>query len=153
MNKEPLSAGSVWQFQQALTRRLGWGAAVSILLGLAMLLFRTSFWNAAAIQFIAWAMIDLLIALGGDASTRRRKARLNPEQVLSTQPREARSLRRILWINTGLDVFYMLGGTLIAVFPGDADAFWLGTGVGILLQGAFLFFFDWYHAVQASKYL
>lgn len=143
----------IWQFQRTLTRRLSLGASGSILLGLGMFLFRSPFWNGLAIQFVAWGFIDLLIALGGAVGTRRRRSRLTDEQADAVAPREARNLRRILWINTALDILYMLGGALIAIFPGASNLFWLGTGIGICLQGAFLFFFDWVHAVQVRRYL
>lgn len=141
----------IWEFQQTLTRRLSIGAGISILLGLGMFLFRTPFWNGIAFQFIGWGLIDLLIAWGGAAGTRKRRARLTEEQAAAAAPQETRNLIRILWINTGLDVLYMLGGVLVAVFPGASNPLWLGTGIGILLQGAFLFFFDWFHAVQARR--
>ena len=146
------TAQDIWTFQETLTRRLSWGAGISILLGLGMFLFRTSFWNGIAFQFLGWALIDLLIALAGGSAARKRKSRLGPGQALSTQPKEARNLGRILWINTALDVVYMLGGVLLAVLPGSSNPLWLGTGIGILLQGAFLFFFDWFHAVQVRKF-
>ena len=152
MNNQTLSPGNIWEFQHTLTRRLSWGAGISILLGLGVLLVQTRFWNGVAIQFIIWGLIDIFIAWGGNASARRRKSRLSPEQVIASQPAEVRSLGRILWINTGLDVFYMLAGTLLAVFLGIDNPLWLGTGVGILLQGAFLFFFDWYHALRLREY-
>lgn len=141
----------IWQFQVTLTRRLAVGAAISILLGLGMLLVRTPLWNGIAFQFIGWGLVDLLIAWGGATGTRKRRARLTVEQAAAAAPGEARNLGRILWINTALDVLYMLGGVLVAVFPGASNPLWLGTGIGIFLQGAFLFFFDWYHAVQVKK--
>lgn len=143
---------NIWQFQQTLTRRLSIGAGISILLGLGMFLFRTPLWNGIAFQFIGWGLIDLLIAWGGAAGTRKRRARLTEEQAAAAAPQEARNLARILWLNTGLDVLYMLGGALVAVFPGASNPLWLGTGIGIFLQGAFLFVFDWVHAVQARRY-
>lgn len=142
----------IWQFQQTLTRRLSIGAGISILLGLGMFLFRTPLWNGIAFQFIAWGLIDLLIAWGGAAGTRKRRARLTEEQAAAAAPQEARNLARILWINTGLDVLYMLGGVLVAIFPGASNPLWLGTGIGIFLQGAFLLIFDWVHALQARRY-
>ena len=142
----------IWQFQQSLTRRLSLGAGISLLLGLGMSLFRTPFWNGVAIQFVAWALIDLLIAWGGALGTRKRRARLTVEEAAAAAPAEARKLARILWINTALDVLYMLAGVLVAVLPGRTNPFWLGTGIGILCQGAFLFFFDWIHALQTRKF-
>ncbi|MEZ0395780.1 MAG: hypothetical protein ABWK53_05045 [Anaerolineales bacterium] len=139
----------IWQFQQTLTRRLSIWSIASILLGAVMLLFRMPFWNGLGFQFIAWGLIDLLIAWGGSVGTRKRRARLTEAQATEAAPQEARKLVRILWINTGLDVLYMLAGVLVAVLPGASNPLWLGTGIGILIQGAFLFFFDWFHAVQA----
>lgn len=141
----------IWDFQYTLTRRLSIGACVSILLGLGMFAFRSPLWNGIAFQFIGWGLVDLFIAWGGWAGTRKRRLRLTDEQALATAPQEARNLARILWINTGLDVLYMLGGVLVAFFPGASKPLWLGTGIGIFCQGAFLFFFDWLHAVQARK--
>lgn len=140
----------IWQFQFSLTRRLMLWSVGSILLGLGMLLFRTLFWNGLAFQFIAWGGIDLLIAWGGMTGTRKRRAKLTEEQAAAAIPQETRKLRRILWINTGLDVLYVLGGALLALFQ-RSQALWLGTGLGIVIQGSFLFFFDWLHARQLPK--
>jgi hypothetical protein len=142
----------IWAFQEKLTRRLSWGAGISILLGLGMFLFRTSFWNGIAFQFLGWALIDLLIALAGGSAARKRKSRLGPEGTAAAGPGEARNLGRILWINTALDVLYMLAGLAVVIFLNENHPLWLGTGIGILLQGAFLFFFDWFHAVQVRKF-
>lgn len=140
----------LWQFQIILTRRLGLWSVGSILLGLGMLTFGAPFWNGLAYQFIGWGLIDLLIAWGGASATRRRRARLTEVQAIASIPQETRKLRRILWINTGLDVLYMLGGTLTAIFL-RSHPFWLGSGLGILIQGTFLFFFDWMHARQLRE--
>lgn len=131
----------IWQFQQALTRRLAFWAAGSILLGLGMLLFRDPFWNGMAFQFIAW---------GGMTGARKRRAKLIEEQAAAGIPQETRNLRRILWVNTGLDALYVLGGMLLALFQ-RSEALWLGAGLGIVIQGGFLFFFDWLHARQLPK--
>ena len=61
--------------------------------------------------------------------------------------REAARLRRILWINTGLDVLYIAIGAVIILTLGRADPFARGSGWGIILQGGFLFLFDLLHAL------
>ncbi|MBN1812420.1 MAG: hypothetical protein JXA14_11325 [Anaerolineae bacterium] len=61
--------------------------------------------------------------------------------------REARNLRRILLINTGLDVLYVTGGVILALTLGGDSPFWCGNGWGIVVQGGFLFFFDLLHAL------
>ena len=60
--------------------------------------------------------------------------------------REAGGLRRLLWINAGLDVLYVAGGLLLAFTLGRRSPFAAGSGWGIVLQGAFLFGFDLLHA-------
>ncbi|MBN1486484.1 MAG: hypothetical protein JW981_02505 [Anaerolineae bacterium] len=57
-------------------------------------------------------------------------------------------MRRILSVNTGLDVLYVGGGLLVAKSKGRDDDVWRGAGSGIVVQGAFLFFFDLFHAWQ-----
>ncbi|MCC6615742.1 MAG: hypothetical protein IT320_19890 [Anaerolineae bacterium] len=64
--------------------------------------------------------------------------------------REGNNLRRLLWINAGLDILYMIGGwwtTLRARKP------WLrGVGLGVILQGLALFIFDLFHASQTPTW-
>ena len=55
--------------------------------------------------------------------------------------REARNLRRLLRINAVLDIGYMAGGLALLLRPGSSERA-RGVGLGILLQGAFLFLFD-----------
>ncbi|MBN1978402.1 MAG: hypothetical protein JW918_13475 [Anaerolineae bacterium] len=61
--------------------------------------------------------------------------------------REARNLRRILLINTGLDVLYVAGGVALALTLGADNPFWRGNGWSIVVQGGFLFCFDLLHAL------
>jgi hypothetical protein len=63
--------------------------------------------------------------------------------------REARNLRRILLINTGLDVLYVTGGIALALTLGADNPFWRGNGWGVVVQGGFLFAFDLFHALCA----
>ncbi|MBE0669515.1 MAG: hypothetical protein IH588_02905 [Anaerolineales bacterium] len=60
--------------------------------------------------------------------------------------KEALFIRKVLWVNFGLDVLYILGG--FWVIQSYTELFWQGTGWGIVLQGTFLFFFDLIHALR-----
>jgi hypothetical protein len=106
------------------------------------------YWRGMGIQFLAWGGIDLAIAVFGALVTRRRKARLTPDELLSTQPKERASLAKILWINTGLDVLYVAGGLALLLTLGATDPFWRGGGWGVITQGGFLFVFDLVHALK-----
>jgi carboxylesterase len=73
--------------------------------------------------------------------SRRRQAAADASdpKLLET---ESRKLRRTLLINTALDLVYVAGGILLAATLGRDNPAWRGHGWGIIVQGAFLFFFD-----------
>ena len=54
-------------------------------------------------------------------------------------------------VNTGLDVLYVLGGWRAMRGRGSADTRWRGRGLGIVLQGGFLFFFDLLNALALRR--
>jgi hypothetical protein len=139
----------IWNFQSQLTRRLAFWSIASIAVGLP-LFFIDPFWRGMGIQFIAWGAIDLLIAIFGSRSASRRKARLSPDELLDSAPKETASLKRILLINTALDVFYVAGGIALILTLGADNSEWRGHGWGIIVQGGFLFFFDLFHALKLN---
>lgn len=133
---------NIWKFQDTLSRRLLIWAAASTLAGLFLSIFTPGFWQGFGIQALAWGGIDGLIAgFGLWLSRKRRKSAVD-----STDPRlleaESRKLRSILLINTALDLVYISGGILLTVALGRNNHLWRGHGWGIIVQGAFLFFFD-----------
>lgn len=129
----------IWQFESRLTNRLfGW-SIFSLLSGLLIWFAADDFRRGFGIQCAAWGLVDFGIALVGTRSAARRKSTADPKN-------EARNIRRILWINFGLDVFYILGGYWL--IQTNNELFWQGTGWGIIIQGMFLFFFDLIHALS-----
>jgi hypothetical protein len=103
------------------------------------------------LEAIAWGLIDAGIALVGGWVTRRRQAKLLDPSEPIVMARETRNLRRILWINTGLDVLYIAGGITLTLTLGVDTVFWRGNGWGIIIQGGFLFLFDLLHALGTSR--
>jgi len=130
---------SIWKFESDLTQRLLVWSYLSVPGGLFLWLTAKDFGRGFGIQAVFWGLVDMLIALFGTRSADRRMATADPQ-------REANFIRRILWINFGLDVFYILGGVWM-ILSWQRD-FWQGTGWGIVFQGAFLFLFDLYHALN-----
>jgi carboxylesterase len=101
------------------------------------------------LQAVVWGIIDAGIALlGRRASEKRRLAHLDGPSIVE---QEAQNLRRLLWINTGLDVLYVAGGFVLIYTIGRGDPFAAGNGWGIVVQGGFLFFFDLLHALAVPK--
>ena len=135
----------IWNLQTQLTRRLTFWSLASIAFGLPILTLNP-FWQGVGIQFIAWGVIDLLIAIIGAAAMKRRKARLTSDELADSTPKESAKLKRILLINTCLDVLYVAGGIALILTLGATDIGWQGHGWGIIVQGGFLFLFDLFHA-------
>jgi esterase/lipase len=136
----------IWDFQDALSRRLLLWSVLSIAAGALMAAFSTSpWWRGFGVQLLVWGGIDAAIALFAQRVSRKRRESIAHDR--EAVEREARKLRRLLWINTGLDILYVTGGFVLLGTLGEQDPFMAGTGWGIVVQGAFLFFFDLLHAV------
>lgn len=137
-----------------LQRQTGRGlirwALLSILSGAAMLWRGSAFLRGVGEQFVGWGGVNLAIAIFGLVGARRRAQ--DPETM---QPdaleRERTRLVRLLWINAALDVLYILGGRRAMIAKGAQDERWRGRGLGIMIQGGFLLFFDVYHALIGRR--
>lgn len=141
--------GSIWQFQEAVTSRLLIWGAFSVSIGLSMFLMENPFWTGFASQAVVWGGIDALIAIFGIISSRKKQAALLPTTIDAVETAEARNLRRILLINTILDVLYITGGLWLATTRPEPMA--QGIGWGIIVQGGFLFVFDLIHTLLCPK--
>ncbi len=128
----------IWKFEADLTNRLLMWSIPSLLSGLYIWFATNEFGRGFGIQAAAWGAVDAVIAIVGTRSAARRKSTADPKA-------EAFFIRKVLLINTGLDILYVLGG-FWAMSQGGM--FWLGTGWGIVLQGSFLFFFDLFHTLK-----
>ena len=129
-------------FQRQLAQRLLAWSGFSVVCGVVLWLTRRPFWRGVGSQAVGWGMIDAGIALFGQHANTQ-KARDPEANTPDALAQEAASLHRLLWINTGLDVLYMLGGLRLARHEQER---WHGHGWGIVIQGAFLFVFDLLHA-------
>ena len=134
----------LWRFQRRLTGLLlGWAAA-SIGTGLALQRGGDALRRGVGEQYVGWGVVNALIALIG----RRPPAAAN---MLVEVAAKKRTLSRLLWLNTGLDVLYVLGGWRLMRGRGATNARWRGRGLGIVLQGGFLFFFDLLNALALRR--
>jgi hypothetical protein len=140
----------IWQYYKTITRRLLVWSLVSVIAGVALLAFGALL-QGIGLQSFAWGAVDAGIALVGGWVTRRRRGGLADESAPEVLAREARNLRRILLINTGLDVLYVTSGVALALTLGTDNPFWRGNGWGIVVQGGFLFCFDLLHALNVPR--
>ncbi len=113
-----------------LARQLGraliaWSIA-SIIVGVILLLVPVSLLQGVGLQALLWGIIDIIIVVVG---------------IFRQKEQSADKVARFLRINVFLDIGYMLVGVLLVVFLW-VDQFMLGNGIGIIIQGAFLFILD-----------
>ncbi len=132
---------------QQISHRLGAWAGLSVGSGLALATAEDDLRQGIGEQFIGWGAIDGLIALGGAWQNQRRGV-LTADQETA----ELTNLRRLLWVNTFLDVGYLLGGWWLLRTKGAQSDRWRGRALGILLQAGFLFLFDLFHALKAVSH-
>lgn len=115
-----------------LARRLGmaliaWSIA-SIFIGIVLFFIPISILQGIGLQAVLWGVIDALIAVAG---------------VLRNRELPSDKVARFLQINVFLDIGYMVVGVLLIVLLW-MDSFILGNGIGVIIQGAFLFVLDLY---------
>lgn len=136
---------TLWRFQQRLTNMLlGWAAA-SVAAGLVLGRGDDALRRGAAEQFVGWGVVNAVLAVIGRRGARRQRSQ--PEALAARR----RTLSWLLWVNTALDVVYVLGGRRVMNGRGVDDRHWRGRGLGIVLQGGFLFFFDLLNALALRR--
>ena len=139
---------NIWDFQEKVGKRLTRWSWLSGFLGLSMILDLYAPIRAVGKQFILWGFIDWLIAKYAKRQVTKKQGA--PEASgPSTQKKMAKKLSRLLWFNSFLDVGYMAYGRHLIK---TADETKRGAGIGIFIQGAFLFIFDIYHAWQVRHF-
>lgn len=147
MIKQGVKSISVGSIQRQIGVLLLVWSALSICAGLLLIFLGIPFWRGVGLQGVVWGIIDAGIALFGLASSRRKGSR--PDALTPTVlRREAKGLRRLLLVNVGLDVVYILAG-IIVLLTFDTP-FAHGNGVGILIQGGFLLLFDNFYATRVE---
>ncbi|NWG16983.1 MAG: hypothetical protein HXY41_10140 [Chloroflexi bacterium] len=134
----------IWDFQEQLTRRLLFINIGNILSGVLMMTGKP-FWRGLGMQAAGWGLVNIVIGVVGSRAAKRRSTAPDANEA-ATLERETRGLRRLLLINAGLDILYMLGGWLFARGARPDDGLRRGNGWGIVVQGGLLFVFDLVHA-------
>jgi len=108
----------------------------------------SAFLAAFGMQCLIWGAIDGLIAWFGARDARRRTAAGERHDPVS-RAAFGRRLLRLLRLNAGLDVLYVLVGLGLMILWRTPEG--LGHGVGVLVQGGFLLLFDTWHGWFAAR--
>lgn len=130
---------TIWDFSALVSKRLMNWNYVNLGIGALLMLVGGRFLRGVGSQFAGWAAINLGIGWFGSRANTERAARPDAKSPLIREM-QARSLRRLLWINAGLDVLYMIGGLWYGLRAKAARG--RGMGVGVIFQGLFLLIFD-----------
>ena len=146
-----------WRHAARISAQLAaWGLA-SVALGAALLLMGPLAWLPAevvpvargfGIQCLVWGAIDGAIALLGMRDLRRRRAAGEHTEAGGSHAFAAR-LRKLLRLNAGLDVVYVLAGLALVLLWRTPEG--LGHGLGVMVQGGFLLAFDGWHGWLAPQ--
>ena len=137
---------NIWDFQTRLTRRLLVWSVFSVVFSTLTFFSVNSLLRGLAIQFCVWGIIDAGIAIFGAQVSVKKRLKVQETDLAESEAKEIHWLERVLWINTALDVLYILGGLWLMQTWGTESPLWRGHGLGIVIQGGFLFFFDFFHA-------
>ncbi len=138
---------NIWQYQYLLTKRLAFWGVGSFAAGIPMI-FMEPFLRGFGLQAMIWGAINMGIAVFAALRiTKRRENSPDPaDREIVTA--EATKLRKLLTWMIRCDFIYILIGLLIMLFWGRKDAWWMGTGISVFVQGLFLLGFDWYHVKE-----
>lgn len=133
--------GDIWEFSAEVSDRLLAWNVFNIIAGV-ILGRRKGFLRGFASQNVGWGIINSGIALMGNRVSSQRRTALDDPSDPAVQRVEGRNLRLILALNGLLDILYVLAGRQITRGTG-LFSMRRGVGVGIMVQGALLFIFDW----------
>lgn len=127
------------RFKKVLSKRLLLWGLLSIFISFIFLLFKKDFFKGLYIQFMLWGIINSIIALFG-LLKEDKKFNITEDDY----KKELVKIKNILKINAFLDIVYILIG-LIIILIFKSNIYIIGHGIGIIIQGLFLFFFDLLH--------
>jgi hypothetical protein len=136
--------------QRRIWLLVGWGG-LSVVSGLLLQIVRNPFWKQFGLQAVMWGAIDVALAILGLNSANKKEEQLALGVTKEVDEQKAiRSFFRLLAVNTSLDVGYVLSGILVMQrFKHRRDR--RGMGVGILVQGLWLFLFDGFLTQEVGR--
>ncbi len=143
-----MRGADVWARERSLARTtVGWGVT-GVAAGLALATSADPWRRAFGWQTAGWGAVDLGIAAVANRLQTRRMGRLPDPYAAAALEAERVTLRRVLVVNTVADIGYVALGVVLARDPRPRVS---GSGVAIVVQGAFLALHDGFHAAGARS--
>jgi hypothetical protein len=128
--------------QTIMNLLLGWGA-LSVAAGAGMLFLNDTELRWFGAQNCLWGAIDMALAFYlKHRSLRQLQSGLQPQSLLN-------KIRRLLFINGLIDFAYIGVGVALCIY-GQSEVY-RGNGLGVVVQGGFLLFFDWINFAITSR--
>ncbi len=119
----------------------------------ALMLLKRGAWRGMGQQFLAWGAIDALIAMLGQSGNEQRNDRYENPGSPEVLAKESEKLRRLLWVSAVLDIAYIVAGWMwMKRGQQRDDSQARGSGLGVILQGLFLFVFDVWQALRVPDH-
>ena len=143
--------GNFYGYQQRRFQLLLIWGLLSVIAGSALQLNAQPFWKQFGLQSLLWGAIDAALALFGLLGASKKEDRYLLGELDSTEiQKDTRNFYRIILINFGLDIGYIaLGIWLMNHFNARPDR--RGMGLGILIQGLWLFLFDGFISLEVRS--
>ena len=141
-------AQAVHSFGRTVSTRLMLWSVLSMAVGALLWRRGSPFWRGFGVQSLGWGAVDAVIA-GSGLLGQRRSAQPSAAGDPDTRCTQAAAA-----------AYGSMRGSMWAIWPGASgspapraasDAGWRGQGWGIVVQGAFLFWFDLYHALRVPR--
>lgn len=130
--------------QQMSAVLLGWGIGSMVTGALWWWRQGHSVHRAMGMQFLVWGAVDAALAGFGLRNAAKESRDYQAGHLTDSEvDKKARFLRRVLWFNYGLDNLYIIWG---GCWMNSDKPERRGAGIGILLQGVFLWVFDFIYA-------
>ncbi|GCE12628.1 DUF6992 family protein [Tengunoibacter tsumagoiensis] len=135
-----------------MTVLAAWGIGSILSGGLLLSTKKNVFWKQFGLQFLLWGAIDAAIALFGSRSAQQNAQKVQTGEISALQQqRSSQSFLRIVFLNAILDLLYMGSGLwLVRRYQERKDR--QGMGLGILLQGTWLFLFDSFLTIESRQF-
>jgi hypothetical protein len=139
---------NIWQHQYLLTKRLAFWGIGSFAVGIPMI-FMEPFMRGFGWQAMIWGAINMGIAVFAALKISKRHENSPDPAAREIIEAEAIKLKKLLIWMIRCDLVYLLIGLILILWLGRQDAWWMGTGIGVFIQGLFLLGFDWYHIKES----